>query len=117
MKKVEVELYSEATGNAIVRIPGRRFPGAVLQGDSLSILHANAKDLSSRLKELGVQDEELLCGAQELQEQLLGRLLHYQQVLAAHEMELPYAGAVGSSDLVRLVPEAADGSNPSIERA
>ena len=104
MKEAEVELYSEATGAAIVRVPGRRFPGVVLQGDSLSILHVNAKDLSTRLKELGVQDEELLYAAQELQEQLLSRLLHYQQVLAVHGIELPYSGAVAPSDLVRLVP-------------
>jgi hypothetical protein len=108
MKKVEIEVYSEATRSAIVRAPGRRFPGVVFQGDSLSILHANAKDLSIRLKELDVQDEELLYAAQEVQEQLLGRLLHYQQVLAAHGIELPYSGAVASSDLVRLVPEATD---------
>ena len=108
MKEAQVEMYSEAAGSAIVRIPGRRFPGVVLQGDSLSILHVNAKDLSTRLKELGVQDEELLYAAQELQEQLLGRLLHYQQVLAAHGIELPYSGAVAPSDLVRLVPGVAD---------
>jgi hypothetical protein len=108
MKKVEIELYSEATGSEIVRIPERRFPGVVVQGDSLSILHANAKDLSIRLKDLGVQDEELLHAAQEVQEQLLGRMLHYQQVLAAHGIELPYSGAAAPSDLVRLVPGAAD---------
>ena len=83
MERVQIELYSEASNNAIVRVPGRQFPGMVVQGDTLASLHASAMDLSLRLKQLGVGDEEILYGAQDLQEQLLDRLLHYQQVLAA----------------------------------
>lgn len=108
MKTVEIELYSEASNNAIVRVPGRSFPGAVIQGDSLSILHEHAKTLSLRLQQLGIQDEELLYAAQELQEQLLDRLLHYQKTLAAHDISLPYTGAASGSDLVSLVPNEDD---------
>lgn len=106
MKKVEIELYSDVGSSAIFRVPERRFPGVVLQGDTLSILHANSKLLSTRLKDLDVQDDELLYIAQELQEQLLGRLLHYQQTLAAHGIELPYICTVTPSDLVSLVTES-----------
>jgi hypothetical protein len=109
MEKAEIELYSEASNNAVVRVPGRRFPGAVVQGDTLASLHASAMDLSLRLKELGVKDEELLYGAQDLQERLLERLLHYQQVLAAHGIELPFVCPASPSDLVRLIPEPAGG--------
>lgn len=105
MKKVELELYSEASNYAIVRVPERRFPGIVIQGDSLSILHSTARELSLRLQQLGIEDEELLYAAQELQEQLLDRLLHYQKTLAAHDISLPYSGSVVEDDLVRLVPE------------
>lgn len=105
MKTVEIELYSEASNNAIVRVPGRSFPGVVIQGDSLSILHENAKTLSLRVQQLGVQDEELLYAAQELQGQLLDRLLHY---LAAHDISLPYTRAASGSDLVSLVPSEDD---------
>lgn len=108
MKTVEIELYSEASNNAIVRVPGRSFPGVVIQGDSLSILHENAKTLSLRVQQLGVQDEELLYAAQELQGQLLDRLLHDQKTLAAHDISLPYTRAASGSDLVSLVPNEDD---------
>jgi hypothetical protein len=105
MKIAELEIYSEASNHAVVKAPGRRFPGIVVQGDSLSMLSAEAKELSERLKHLRNQDEELLCLAQGLQEQLLERQLHYQQVLAEHGVALPYSEAAKASDLVVLVPE------------
>jgi hypothetical protein len=105
MKPIKLEVYSEESNHAVVRMPGRRFPGAVVQGDSLSILCAEARDISQRLKDLGTTDEELLSAAQEHQEKLLGRLLHYQEVLAAHGIELPYSSPAASSDLVVLVRE------------
>jgi hypothetical protein len=33
----EPEVLSDVSNNAVVRMPGRRFPGLVIQGDSLSI--------------------------------------------------------------------------------
>jgi hypothetical protein len=105
MKLVELEVYSETTNQAVVRVPGRQFPGSVIQGDSLSILCDDSKDLSLRLQHLGITDEEALSLAQGLQEQLLGRLVHYQQVLAAHNVALPYSAPVSESDLVALVAE------------
>jgi hypothetical protein len=38
MERIEVELFSHPGNNAIVRMPGRRFPGVLIQGDSLSNL-------------------------------------------------------------------------------
>lgn len=108
MKRVEVELYSQASNAAIVRVPERRFPGLVFQGDTLSSLHARARQISVELRQSGVQNEEVLYAAQELQAALLAGLLHYQHVLAAHGISLPYVGAVDEADLVRLVPEEND---------
>ena len=103
MKIAELEVYSEASNHAVIKPPGRQFPGIVVQGDSLSILSAEARELSERLQQLGIQDEELLCLAQGLQEQLLERQLHYQQVLSAHGVALPYSKPANASDLVILV--------------
>jgi hypothetical protein len=111
MKLIELEVYSEASNHAIVRPPGRRFPGSVVQGDSLSILCAEAQELSERIKTLGIQDEELLYLAQGLQEKLLGRLVHYQRVLGEHQIQLPYSRPVSAEDLVELVPPN-DGDEP-----
>lgn len=106
MKLVELEVLSEASNHAVIRPPGRRFPGAVIQGDSLSILCAEAKEISEQIRSLQVTDEELLYLVQEHQEKLLGRLLHYQQVLIEHGISLPYATPAQESDLVVLVPES-----------
>jgi len=36
MERKEVEVLSEASNYAVIRMPGRHFPGYVVQGDSLS---------------------------------------------------------------------------------
>ena len=88
METKTVEIYSEASNFAIVRVPGRRFPGCVIQGDSLSILLAHAKIVLEKVR--GSNDEDLLSSAEELVESLQSRLDHYERVLAAHQIELPY---------------------------
>jgi hypothetical protein len=105
MKTITLNLLSEQSNHAVVQMPGREFPGSVIQGDSLFILFAEAKEISSHLKESACADEELLYLAQEHQEKLLGRLLHYQRVLADHHAPLPYSEAAEPSDLVVLIEE------------
>jgi hypothetical protein len=106
MEVVPLEVYAQEANHAIVRPSGRRYPGAVIQGDSLAVLCSEARKISLALKELGVVDEELLLLVQEHQEKLLDRLLHYQQVLVAHGVELPYRIPVKKTDFVELVPPA-----------
>lgn len=108
MKLIELEVFSEASNYAVIRPSGRRFPGSVIQGDSLSVLCAEAKEISEQIRSLQLEDEELLYLVQEHQEKLLGRLLHYQQVLIEHGFSLPYAVPAQESDLVVLVPEVPD---------
>ena len=105
MKRAELEVFSDASNYMVIRPSGRRFPGSVVQGDSLSILCSEAKEISERIRSLELKDEELLYLAQDHQEKLLGRLLYYQQVLAEHGIPLPYGQAAQPSDLVVLVPE------------
>jgi len=109
MKTENLEVYSDASNHAVVRPPGRQLPGSVIQGDTLSSLCADARELSLRLKAITPHDDELLWIAQGIQEQLLERLLHYQQVLIAHGIPLPYSPPVTEGDQVVLV-EAARGS-------
>lgn len=89
METKPVEVYSEASNFAIVRVPSRRFPGCVVQGDSLSILLADAKTILEKVKDS--DDEDLVYSAQELVELLQARLDHYEKVLAEHNLPLPYA--------------------------
>lgn len=105
MKTISLNILSELSNHAVIELPGREFPGSVIQGDSLSVLCAEAKAISLRLKDIACADEELLYIAQEHQEKLLGRLLHYQSVLADHQVSLPYSKAAEQSDFVVLIVE------------
>jgi hypothetical protein len=88
MERKELEVYSEATSQAVIRPPGRRFPGSVIQGDSLSILCSLAKSIHERATV--TKDQQLIEDATELLDLLITRQKHYEQVLRAHHIELPY---------------------------
>jgi len=45
----QVEIYSDASNMAIMRHPGRRFPGMLIQGDSLHNLCQAVESLCSGL--------------------------------------------------------------------
>lgn len=111
MKLVELEVFSEAPNHAVVRPSGRHFPGSVIQGDSLSILCREAKEIAEQVRSLDLKDKEFLYLVQEHQEKLLDRLLHYQQVLVEHGISLPYSVLAQESDLVVLVKEPPDGQS------
>lgn len=109
MRTESLEVYSDRTNHTVVRHPARGFPGSVIQGDTLSALCDDVRELSLRLKAIQANDEELLWIAQGVQQQLLERLLHYQTVLAEHGISLPYSTPATQDDLVTLV-EAERGS-------
>lgn len=105
MALITLNVLSEQSNHAVVQLPARQFPGSVVQGNSLAILCSEAKEISQRLLQTGCTDEDLLYLAQEHQEKLLARLLHYQEVLAAHGIPLPYSAAAEPSDFVALVAD------------
>jgi hypothetical protein len=86
--RVEVEMFSTVPNNAIVRTPGRRFPGNVVQGDSLSILVKHSSAVLRMAERIG--DPDLLDEATGLHELLEARLRHYEAVLQEHGLKLPY---------------------------
>ncbi|WP_299396780.1 hypothetical protein [Pelagibius sp.] len=88
MRKEEVEIYSDASNFAIMRHPGRHFPGSLIQGDSLSILTGNA-ELACRLLRDG-KTAAALEAIEEVRESLQARLTHYKDVLNEHEISLPF---------------------------
>jgi hypothetical protein len=91
MKKIEIEVYTQASNLAIVRMPGRKFPGVVVQGDSLSILYELAISILKRVEI--TSDTELIDEAKELTQLLAGRLQFYEAILQKHGIELPYNSA------------------------
>jgi predicted RNase H-like HicB family nuclease len=88
MQTEPVEIYSELSNYAIVRMPGRSFPGCVIQGDSLKILLRHAQRVSELVK--NSDDEDLIGETADLVEELQSHLEHYEQVLAEHGIRLPY---------------------------
>ena len=108
MEVQPLEVYAADSNYAVVKPPGRHFPGAVIQGDSLRILCGLAVSVAERVRDHAPEDEEFLGDLQELVQSLVGRLLHYQQVLQAHGIGLPYARPVTEADMVQLLPVAPD---------
>jgi len=88
METKTLEVFTEAVNSAIVRVPGRRFPGVVIQGDSLSILFNDAMTLVEELE--NSKDEEAFFTALLHAESLEEHLKNYEQVLKEHGIELPY---------------------------
>lgn len=100
MEVKPVEVYCEDSNYAVMKPPGRRFPGAVIQGDSLAILARNALRAVTRLRELQVDDDDLRGELVELTNELVGRVLHYQMVLEQHGIEFPHVHPLTQSDII-----------------
>jgi hypothetical protein len=85
-----IEVFSEASNTAIVRMPGRKFPGMVIQGDTFSNLVSLAEQIRRKATDGPLQDD-----ADHLLRLLSDRLAHYEQVLSENGIELPYVRAEG----------------------
>jgi hypothetical protein len=90
MEQKILDVYSETSNYGIVKMPGRSFPGCVIQGDSLAILCSHARSIHQRAIQL-VGKDDLVDEASELLDLLQDRLGHYEQVLANHNLTLPYS--------------------------
>jgi len=104
MEVEPLEVYASDSNYAIVKPCGRRFPGSVIQGDTLRQLCRLALSVGKTIQDHTPQDEEFRGDLELLVNALVGRLLHYQDVLKAHGIELPYVGPLTGADLIQLVP-------------
>jgi hypothetical protein len=93
VERKELEVFSDLSNYAIVRMPGRSYPGCVIQGDSLSILLSSVE--RSHSLALGTGNSELVDQLASLKESLEDRLMHYEQVIKGHGFDLPYFRARG----------------------
>ncbi|MFE9603652.1 DUF6959 family protein [Streptomyces hokutonensis] len=88
MERVDVELFTDGGNDAVVRLPGRRFPGVLIQGDSLHILRSDVAEVVEAcergdLAEAGESAGLLLAGLDAL-------LARYSVALANHSIQAPY---------------------------
>lgn len=90
MEQVEVGLLTPGGNNAVVQMPGRKFPGVLVQGDTMSSLLALAEAAESLLQQGDTQRgaEEVADLANSLAEMLTG----YEAALAQHGIRRPYSG-------------------------
>ncbi|NTX52681.1 hypothetical protein HUA74_14150 [Myxococcus sp. CA051A] len=88
MTLIEVELFTTPGNNAVIRLPGRRFPGVVIQGDTLhSMVITTSEALSALMQGDTSTAQELL---QESVEQLRDAQERYAAALQEHGLALPY---------------------------
>lgn len=108
MEVEPLEIYARDSNYAVIKPPGRHYPGCVIQGDSLAILCRMAKNIASFAANANIEDEDFLDNVQELNNSLVGRLLHYQTVLANHGIDFPHVHPFNENDLVELLPSDDD---------
>lgn len=105
MEVEPLEVYARDSNYAIIKPPGRHFPGCVIQGDTLRELSRLAISIGQRVRDHAAQDDEFLGDLEDLVNALVNRLLHYQQVLVAHGIAFPYSRPVTAKDILHLLPE------------
>ena len=88
MKIEKVEIYSDQSNLAVMKHPGRSFPGSLIQGDSLYNLCKMADEVCSEIKNKNL--ENAFDEANELKNLLWERLNQYKTVLGEHEISLPF---------------------------
>lgn len=88
MRTEPIEIYSDDSNQAILRHPGRRFPGVLVQGDTLKILHGQV--LGALNEGDNALSEDARLDLEHVRDFLSGCLDHYRSVLREHGMELPF---------------------------
>jgi hypothetical protein len=89
MERIEVELFSHPGNNAIVRMPERRFPGVLIQGDSLS----NLRHEVARIAEACTRGDlnEAREWTESVLEDLDALLEDYSTTLRDQDIPLPFS--------------------------
>ncbi len=82
-----IKQLSDDVNCPVVQVPGRKFPGVVLQGDSLDNILSLIQEARLNVSEDPEECNGCLDEAAELIEQYLGV---YEASLKRHHLELPY---------------------------
>ncbi|WP_168564964.1 DUF6959 family protein [Crateriforma spongiae] len=98
-----LEVFSRDSNYAVIKPPGRQYPGAVIQGDSLGILCRNALRIVARIDDGDTSSDDFLGDVEDLTNSLIDRILHYQSVLQEHDIDFPHVRVFTDDDRVQLV--------------
>jgi hypothetical protein len=83
-----VEVYSDTTNAAVLRHPARRFPGVLVQGDSLQSFCVALDEICSNLS-LQI-DEETYQRVDDVRNSMRSYLTHHKAVMQQHDLPLPF---------------------------
>ncbi|MCL1499263.1 hypothetical protein M3O57_02540 [Xanthomonas nasturtii] len=94
MRSTIVEIFSDQANASVMRHPDRRFPGVLVQGDSLYAMCLQADAACANAKQLINSDnyDEL----NDLRNRLWDYLNHYKAVLGEHKVPLPFRESAGA---------------------
>lgn len=78
MKKEPLEIFAEETNFAVIKLPNRKYPGVLIQGDSLAGLLA---DIEEAIKLFDSDRDEALEALKSIRGELRWRFEAYKKVL------------------------------------
>ncbi|MBY2914313.1 DUF6959 family protein [Rhizobium leguminosarum] len=87
MRSEDVEIFSDMTNAAVMRHPGRKFPGILIQGDTLYTLCREADAACEKVGRGRPGYEDL----NDLRNALWFYLNHYKSTLHEHGIGLPFS--------------------------
>lgn len=88
MTQISLDQLSDRVNGPVLQYPGRRFPGVLIQGDSLHSLVALADGVVTALNNSDTQSAR--DAAAELRDTLRAHLDHYVSVLRNYRMHPPF---------------------------
>ena len=92
MTDLSAPILAEVPNSGIVQLPGRRFPGVVVQGDSLSSMFDELSSALGHAKDR--RDEEAYYATFAVASQLQDLLAAYENTLGAIGSSLPYSASI-----------------------
>lgn len=88
MERVEAELFTDGGNDAVVRLPGRNFPGVLIQGDTLSMLRSDVAELAELCAAGDLEEARYVASL--LQADLEAKLQRYTDALRTHGISRPF---------------------------
>ena len=89
VKTCEVTILDDTTNTTVAKLPWRKYPGVVIQGDALKILHDEVAEAITALREQDSQSANEVLG--HISDQIADLLSRYEVALSAAGLDLPYS--------------------------
>jgi len=84
MYKETIEIYS----HVVMRHPARKFPGVLVQGDTLHSMKRRAEKVAEALNSSG--DNDAIDAAEDIRDWLTALLDHYKSTLSDNDIPMPF---------------------------